>query len=238
MSDRLKQSKLLEDVLGEEQYLIIVLDACRYDTLKDYVEFNGNTPVVQKAFSGVPNTHSWVRTHWSGEYDLVYVSPIPFIGNQEVAGPTGGGSYNGKEHFRLVVEAWDEYWSDDERCVLPESVVEAVLDHKDNRMVAHFGQPHMPHIGKPSLYIEEYSGNNLAEIGPTLGKARVKASYEACLSEVWHRGVKPLVEEFQGRRIVITADHGEALGEGGRYGHNTKTPEVMTVPWIEVEGEL
>lgn len=36
---------------------------------------------------------------------------------------------------------------------------------------------------------------------------------------------------------VITADHGEAFGEGGNYGHPEKSihPVLVEVPWFEAD---
>lgn len=38
--------------------------------------------------------------------------------------------------------------------------------------------------------------------------------------------------------IVVTADHGEFLGDGGRFGHpcSSDSPIVRNVPWLEVSG--
>jgi arylsulfatase A-like enzyme len=37
-----------------------------------------------------------------------------------------------------------------------------------------------------------------------------------------------------GTRVIVTADHGELFGEGGRFGHGPFThPKLLEVPWIE-----
>jgi len=48
--------------------------------------------------------------------------------------------------------------------------------------------------------------------------------------------VAELVEELDGT-VVVTADHGEAFGEGGVWEHHIEThiPPLMEVPWLEVE---
>lgn len=45
-----------------------------------------------------------------------------------------------------------------------------------------------------------------------------------------------LVDDLDGR-VVITADHGEAFGEEGVWGHHIEThiPPLVNVPWFEVE---
>jgi len=49
--------------------------------------------------------------------------------------------------------------------------------------------------------------------------------------------VKELVEFIPSGKIVITADHGELLGEDGKYGHpgNFRHPKLLEVPWLEID---
>ena len=35
--------------------------------------------------------------------------------------------------------------------------------------------------------------------------------------------------------IIITSDHGELLGENGKYGHGIRDPYVLEVPWLRVK---
>ncbi len=50
--------------------------------------------------------------------------------------------------------------------------------------------------------------------------------------------VSELLEYLSGR-ILITADHGEYLGEYGRYGHGLvpRRPPIVEVPWLIIEKE-
>jgi hypothetical protein len=49
--------------------------------------------------------------------------------------------------------------------------------------------------------------------------------------------VAPVARSLDGR-VVVTSDHGEAFGEEGVWGHHVEThiPELVEVPWLEVEG--
>ena len=48
--------------------------------------------------------------------------------------------------------------------------------------------------------------------------------------------VKRAREKFPNKKIVITSDHGELLGEKGRYSHGgfKRGKEIMEVPWFEI----
>jgi len=46
---------------------------------------------------------------------------------------------------------------------------------------------------------------------------------------------KGIIDDYPDRNVVITSDHGERLGEGGRYSHGGKRTKVIKeVPWYEV----
>jgi hypothetical protein len=49
--------------------------------------------------------------------------------------------------------------------------------------------------------------------------------------------IKKIVDEFPEKTIAITADHGERLGEKGRYSHAGRHDKIVTkVPWLIING--
>lgn len=220
--------------------MIIVLDACRYDYLQDLVVERNHPLRVEKVNSNCPNTHTWVRETWIGEYDITYISPVPYISNSPTEGPNGGPRYNGADHFENVVEAWRTDWDEELKALPPLSVAEQASRNLSPKMVVHFGQPHMPHIGEPPLLNKDIESNNLTEVGLSgeYSDEYIRESYKGNLERVWNEGVCNLVPvdnpDTADRKIAITADHGEALGEDGNYGHNIRVEEVLHVPWIEM----
>ena len=48
--------------------------------------------------------------------------------------------------------------------------------------------------------------------------------------------VNKILKHRPDARIVVTADHGEVLGENGQYGHSFEHPYVRLVPWLRVTG--
>jgi arylsulfatase A-like enzyme len=67
------------------------------------------------------------------------------------------------------------------------------------------------------------------------GDTGLRAAYEANLETVL-AAVADLLR-FMSGRIVITSDHGELLGEGGRYSHfsGSTARELLEIPWLVVE---
>lgn len=67
-----------------------------------------------------------------------------------------------------------------------------------------------------------------------VGSDGVKKAYSDNLTRVLD-SLGTLIPELSGR-IVITADHGELLGEKGRFGHDFEAQEkLVEVPWFVIE---
>lgn len=66
------------------------------------------------------------------------------------------------------------------------------------------------------------------------GKEKLREAYLKNLEEAL-KSVSELIPNLEGN-IVLTADHGESLGENGSYGHglNLSAPELREVPWFEI----
>ena len=74
------------------------------------------------------------------------------------------------------------------------------------------------------------------ELLDVLGIEGIKKAYEENLRFVL-KYVKELVEFIPSGKIVITADHGELLGEDGKWFHPADCwhPKLLEVPWLEID---
>lgn len=68
-----------------------------------------------------------------------------------------------------------------------------------------------------------------------IGEDKVREYYQEDLRMALEQ-VTRLIEELDGK-VVVTADHGEALGEHNDWGHQwgSDNPKQYTVPWLEVK---
>ncbi len=99
-------------------------------------------------------------------------------------------------------------------------------------------QPHKPYI---SQYLEtgeplsdaEYNGYKALKRGD-ISQEKNWQLYLDNLRSVLDE-VELLLENVDAERVVITADHGEAFGEWGAFGHpeGFPAPVVKQVPWVE-----
>jgi hypothetical protein len=164
--------------------------------------------------------------------------------------------------FSRFEEVWYDNFDPDIGTVPAESVTEkAIQVHKDNpnkRLIVHYLQPHYPFVEDPELRFTKFEGTDelevtnvrsgASDVWEAVGLGLVDpndawAGYRRNLEYVLD-AIDPLLEIVSGK-VVITSDHGNALGERTRpipmklYGHPTGIyhPVLRNVPWAEIRVE-
>ena len=84
--------------------------------------------------------------------------------------------------------------------------------------------------------IVDLENDDWGALGMKIGEENIRKYYQDDLRLALEQ-VRRLVQELEGK-IIVTADHGESLGEHNEWGHtgNSDNPYMYTVPWLEVEG--
>lgn len=209
----------------------IVLDACRCDLFQSA---NWTVPKsVEPIYSVASMTGDWMeRTFPEDASDTVYVTSAPFSDEVLDAG-----------RFGELDEVWRYAFDEEIGTVLPDWVTDRAIVHGRQgdyqRLVVHYMQPHFPSIPYPELG---------SELNPTgsgrwhsvwersyhgdLSRERVWEAYRSNLDVVLEE-VEVLLENLDADRVVVTSDHGNAMGAAGRYGHpkDAVIPGVRRVPW-------
>jgi len=76
------------------------------------------------------------------------------------------------------------------------------------------------------------------EIYMKYGKKGIIDAYIYSLREAL-KEVNKLIQNQKDKKIIVTSDHGELLGERGRYGHGGLVNKlIMQVPWLEINLKL
>lgn len=208
-----------------------ILDGCRADTFREVRDCDSYQSVAA-------SSKQWLQRTFSDPPDgVAYITANPFLDVVD----TDGLAYIHQEGVQDVngVET------------VPPSVLAdhagALWDRRDeygvDRIVVHFMQPHVPFRSRPEWF-ETFYGTE------TWGSSRWKGiasghfgrkewfdAYRDNLSWVLNQGVYR-VAEYVDATIGVTADHGNAAGEWGIYGHpsGVAVPSVRRVPWYVVEG--
>jgi len=248
-------------VMEEYWNYLIVLDACRYDYFEREVKrraiLQKFDAKLKKVTSLGSDTPSWMERNFLVSdkkfEDVIYISanPVSYIKNI-------------RNIFFKVIEVWKTKWSKKYQTVLPVKVYKSFRFYSKlypkKRFIIHFIQPHYPylcykpiygalemikdlHIYKKKVNIRLGSKNPfkvyLESPMSYYSDKEIKFGYQYNL-EVVMDWVEKLLYELKGR-IVVTADHGELLGErilGMKfYGHShlVRHETLIKVPWMVVE---
>lgn len=228
----------------------IILDACRYDLFEEVRADYPLPGTLSQRTSLDSATPGFLEKTFQDDtfHDIVYVNANPYV--RMLLDPA---------QFHAVVDVWEDDWDDQHNTVFPEVMAKRALEaaecYPDKRLLVHFIQPHYPFVGEDSLgerdvfsIREQALGNEdavqrnptpfeLLERG-TVTRQEVWAAYRSNL-ELAMPSVEKLLSELGGKSVV-TADHGNAIGEWARpfpirvYGHpvGIQIPALTSVPWL------
>lgn len=220
--------------------VLVVLDACRYDVLRDVADWP-----VEAVESPGSNTAEWLGA----------VEGAGTLRDAHVA--TANVQYSKVDIGREVRDCWRTHWDDYLNTVLPEPVLEATDERVaagETPAVAHLLPPHTPYVARldgewlplfPDL--EEWHGERATDPGAAsqelfaseeIDPGLAWQAYRASVRSTWAvtvRYVREWVDD--GHTVVVTADHGELFGrlrEFGLYVHPIRcyVPALVRVPLV------
>lgn len=233
-----------EPIYDADWDLFIILDACRPDILR---EVAGDYPFIRT----VDDTRSvgsyslaWMERTFTDEYadamaETIHVTGNPF--SETALDPNV---------FRELDEVWRYAWDDDVGTIHPRPLTDRAItlarQHRPERLLVHYMQPHAPFTTHPELQqgpkAEEWVSGANKSIWTSVQEGKVpletvKGAYRDELRHVLD-DVELLLQNIDSDKAIISADHGEAMGEYGLYGHarGVAIDALRVVPWIETEG--
>lgn len=235
-----------ETSIGDEDWdTLLILDACRYDMFGEMCSLEGDLSTYTSAGS---TSKEFFLENFDGRqfHDTVYVTANPFVNSLP------------EETFHDVIHVYRTDWDEEKQTVTPAAMTEAVRDahetYPDKRIVGHYMQPHYPFLGERGKNIDHRGyhpdGDGHAALAASIWRQvqfGVTDSSEKDVITAYYENlqlvleyVEGLLEEIDGK-IVVTADHGNLLGERmwpipvRVYGHpsGSYAPELIEVPWFE-----
>lgn len=241
--------------------ICLVLDATRYDLWKE-VAPEYNLPIESKCSVGSASVE-WIDKTFSDRYygdwkDTAHVSANPHTGHPSDFSKHTTDVYPLREHgLPYLDEVWVDQWhtKDGLKTVIPERVTERAMYAWDtqtgfDKLLVHYMQPHIPFRKHPE-WSPGWSnklqfGKPLSQYGKKDDWDKLKAGLieEDELWDAYKDNLRWVLEEVQrwqettDATILITADHGNAMGEFGIYGHSPGNglPELRKVPFVTIEG--
>lgn len=212
----------------------IILDACRKDVFES-VEWD-RPQSVESIYSVASMTGDWMeQTFKQAAAETIYLTSAPF--SDQKLEPA---------QFAELDEVWRYGFDEDLGTIPPEIVTDRAIVHgrqtNPDRLVVHYMQPHFPSIANPEL------GEGLSPYESRQWETPWKQYYDGELPydvlwdayrsnlEIVLEQVDVLLDNIDADRVIVTSDHGNALGRAGRYGHprDAVIPGVRRVPWAVI----
>jgi len=234
-----------KNVLSEDWDLLVILDGCRVDVLREVAHEYSFVTDVESVRSVGSQSKEWLAKTFVPEFareieDTGYVTANVFteevFGESQNQRRTNPANWETVERERLgtITELWRDEWDDELDTVPPRPVTDAAIEtirHTDmSRMIVHYMQPHEPFIAGGEPIHEVWPKVRTGEISEEVAWRQYKNNLKLVLSEV-----ELLLQNAEAPRTILTSDHGNAFGEWGVYGHpiGFQHPAVKQVPWAE-----
>lgn len=222
----------------QEWDVLVILDACRYD-LANESGLPDKFDKPSRIYTLGANSPQWIQRTFSTPTDsqlssTAYISANPFTDDAP-------------DDKLGLVDNVQRYAFDTERGTVPPRAVtdrsiKIIRDNNYERYIIHYIQPHLPPVDGSNEFSDfitppneetKRSTNPWEDVENGIRDSdNVKRAYKQNLSPVIEE-VNLLLENIESETVVITADHGNYLGERGRWGHHYfhgMHPAVRLVP--------
>ncbi|MEF8814584.1 MAG: hypothetical protein V5A55_12305 [Halovenus sp.] len=228
------------NVYEREWDTLVILDACRVDLLREVADDYPFVGPVESFESVGSMSEEWMEKTFTDEYAdevrrTAYVTSNVF--SERVLSP---------DRFLELDEVWRYAWDDSLGIVPPRPVTDRAIavarNRQPDRLIVHYMQPHHPFVSGDTagaFAADPFGRENETTVVDALRKGRISrdAFWEAYRDNLHLvlEDVAVLLANHDAETVVISADHGDALGEWGIYDHPAGClhPVVKNVPWVE-----
>ena len=247
------------NIYDREWDLLIILDACRIDALREVAsEYDFLGPISSHMSQG-SSSPEFMAANFTREYinevqETAYISGnahsefvfenrrFPEKQKEAYFSATDWKTVHGSD-FGLLDHVWRYTERMDAGPCDPANLIDRAVrvgrEDDFDRTIVHFHQPHAPYVSHPSR-----KGREPTEVEKDPFKAaregRKEEVWEAYLNEIRYilDQLPTLLENFDAERAVISADHGELFGKY-LYSHPSGLlhPKLRWVPWAYVSTE-
>ncbi|MGB9932493.1 hypothetical protein [Haloarcula amylolytica] len=237
-----------EQVIWNEDWdILVILDGCRADAMQEITQMDAYEPLfsgkkLETRWSVGGTSSEWIKKTFNENYsdeieNTAYVTGNPYTDQIQYD------EFPEFAHFGISPTEHDI------RTVLPRKLTDYAIDTWRNRdelgvdrMIIHYMQPHAPFRSRPEWF-REFKGTK--KFGSKVwwrlcdGTVSEDDFWSAYLDNLeWIMEEISILSVSLEGTIALTADHGNAKGESGVYGHPKGVPvsAVREVPWINLEG--
>lgn len=223
------------NVFERDWDVLVILDACRTDLMDEVAD---DYPFLEKYRihnSVGSNSGQWMERTFVPEYREEMRETALVTGNPHSKTFVDG------DDLRALDEVWRYAWKDESELFRANYVTDrAISVHREldpERMIVHYMQPHLPfipHFDGFETELHETFLNQWRDV--RVGRASKEVMWSQYRDNLRYvlDYVALLLNSIDADRVVVSADHGEAVGEWGIYGHDPIPLRVLReVPWVE-----
>lgn len=227
------------NIFETEWDLCVILDACRVDLARTVSEQREWLPEPDTIWSVGSNSPSWYRRTIRGAGRDQIEQTALVSGNPHT-------NTIADAPWHLCDEVWTYAFNEEYGTILPRPVTDRAItvarEQDAERLLVHYMQPHLPPVqtSVPELGWNQDDGNwhrsdpwvraAEGELDPDYVERLYRGNINPVLDDV-----ELLLDNVNADRAVITADHGNYIGEDGKWSHPDKErgAPVRQVPWWE-----
>jgi hypothetical protein len=223
------------DIFERDWDVLILLDACRFDEFERACTLDGH---LSKVMSRGSTSSEFVRGNFTNRalHDTVYISANGhFLWLKD--------EINASVHRFIGLHKGKYRNAAGGLTTCPETVTEHAFQarkrYSNKRLIIHYLQPHQPYLGPFGKEFISHKGGLISTVqANNLSQKELMKAYRENLEIVLDE-VEYITNNFDGK-IVVTADHGEMLGERlpvfpiRDFGHfeGVYNEELLAVPWF------
>lgn len=212
----------------------LILDACRYDLMAEVIGEYGFLSELGQTRSVASESAGWMERTFVDEYKEEMANTAHVTANPHSS------DHLDPSDFAVLEEVWQYEWDSDIETIPARVVTDCLIsiarESNPEYLIGHYMQPHaafVPHpdIGECNDEFEESIWRSI--LRGRISKERVWAAYRDNLRYVL-KEIELLRSNIDAEVVAITADHGNAVGEKGIYGHpDVPLDALRVVPWVE-----
>lgn len=256
-----------KNIFEDEWDLAIILDACRVDALKEVAYEYTFINNIDSTLSIGSSSKEWMVNTFREEYgneinntvyltgnawaDVVLMDEVSFSSwsimkdtvfdsNRLIEKLLHRPTVTHDDFEDVIIQSLTDMNGIQAFCAeeLTDFTIHTGRTYDADRVVAHYMQPHEPYVHRVSEG-KEPTEKDMRPIDLLRKGHDREAIWEAYLNNLRYvlDEVERLLENFEGD-VLITADHGEMLGEYNLHGHGEGIPHphLKRVPWIRTRG--
>lgn len=227
------------NVYEREWDVLILLDCATVGMMEEVQNDYDFITDIGEHFTPGTTSGEWMQNTFTDEYCDQMRQTLHITAN------TYSDIYFEKDSFLHLEEVWKDGWDKEVGTIPAHEVTDRAIYFTrkldPNRTIIHYMQPHLPFVTRPDIEASEVAHHSIISDGMNLDELYHEAGYDR--DELWDAhvenlryvldSIEVLLSSLEANQVVISADHGQAFGQKGMWGHGpaSRIDQLRIVPW-------